>query len=151
MVGMTLLNLTLWLGVAALYLGFAAVLGALVRLARGGADRWLVMLGALHAVLVVAPASVLILGWSAWPAPLGRTLLLAGVAAAWVGLERPAWVPTSWWRLAFAQRYFGFAMAIAAAWALIWIWHQPALGPAIVASAALAAALASFSKSPQPA
>jgi hypothetical protein len=151
MAGMTLLDLTLWLAVAALYLGFACVLGVLVRQARAAGDRWLIALSLVHAILVVTPASVLVLNWSAWPTAVGVGLLIAGVAAAWIGLERPAWVPASWWQQAFAQRYFGIAMTVAALWSLVWIWRQPALGPSIVAGAALAAALTSFARTPQPA
>lgn len=145
---MDLLTTSLFAGIAALYLGFAGVMGVLLHRARRIAHArpwWLVT---LHGVLILLPATILVLGFEAWPSWASLALFVGGIATIALGAIQPAWIPESLWGLAFGQRYFALAMLLAALWGLSFSLSSPALVPAAVGAAALAAALASITKSP---
>jgi hypothetical protein len=146
---MFVLQLTLWLGIAAIYLGFAGTFGLLLRRWQRGSqpgDRWLTL---LHGILILLPATILVLGFKPWPLLFSLTIILAGGLITYLGTTQPSWTPVRWWQPSFGQRYFAASMAIAALWALAVAWRRISLAPAILAAAALAAALASLTKSPQ--
>ena len=145
---MDLTTITLFAGVAVLYLGFAGVMGVLLHRARHIARArpwWLVT---LHGALILLPATILVLGFEAWPAWASLALFIGGVGVIGLGAVQPPWIPDSLWGLAFGQRYFALAMLLAALWGLSFSLSTPALVPAAVGAAALAAALASITKSP---
>lgn len=145
---MDLITLSLFAGVAALYLGFAGVMGVLLHRARQiprNRPWWLVT---LHGTLILVPASILVLGFEAWPTWASVALFAGGVGVIALGAIQPPWLPRSLWGLAFGQRYFALAMLLAALWGLSFSLTSPALVPAAVAAAALAAALASITSSP---
>ncbi|MFP3854219.1 MAG: hypothetical protein ACLFWD_08005 [Anaerolineales bacterium] len=146
---MIFLQLTLWLGITAIYLGFAGTFGLLLRKV-SRRDRplhhWLAI---LHGGLILLPSTILVLGFDAWPLALSLMLVLAGAGIAYLGARQPGWTPVQLWNPTFGQRYFAVSMALAALWALAFAWQRPALAPAILAAAALAASLASLTKSPQ--
>lgn len=146
---MSLLQSTLWLGIAALYLGFAGVMGVLLRSARQrneASARWL---AAVHGILVLIPASLFILRPEIWPTPMALTVLGGGAATLSLGAFQPDWTPRQLWRPTFGQRYFGVAMALTALWSLLVAWQAPSAGPAILAATSIGAACASLAKAPQ--
>jgi hypothetical protein len=140
------LSLLMWIGVGILYLGFCGVLGVLLRQAgdSGLKEHWL--LAVLHGFLIVVPASILVLGLESTPAFVRGGVLLSGALALWLSAKQPTWIPIHPWQVRFGQRYFSIAMAISSAWALLTVWSQPTLGPALLAGAALAASLSSLTK-----
>lgn len=146
---MFLLQTTLWLGIAAIYLGFAGVMGVILRALRRSPSTGLRWLAWLHGGLVLAPATFFILRLEAWPDLVALAVLAAGAAVIWLGATQPNWAPAKLWAGEFAHRYFAAAMALAAAWALLVTWRQPNLGPSILAAAAIGAALAALTKTPR--
>lgn len=140
------LSLLLWLGITLLYLGFAAVFGVLVRQAASAGNLRAWALASGHAALVFGPASIVVLGLEA-PAPVLRLgVFLAGMAAMGLSYRQPDWAPPSMWQVRSGQRYFSIAMAIAAIWALLTIWTQPALGSALIVASAISASASSLTK-----
>lgn len=146
---MLLRELTLWLGIAAIYLGFAGAFGLLLRRSKQQGqptDRWLVW---LHGGLILLPATILVLSFSAWPFIFSSVVVLLGALTAYFSFTQPSWTPVRWWQAGFGQRYFAASMALAALWALTLTWQQLSLAPALIAAASLAAGFASLSKAPQ--
>lgn len=144
-----LLQSTLWLGIAALYLGFAGVMGVLLRSARQEINTDRSGLALLHGVLVLIPASLFILRPEIWPLPMALTVLAMGLITMWLGAVQPGWTPPRIWRPSFGQRYFASAMALTALWSLLFVWQAPGPGPALLAITSVGAAFASFNKEPQ--
>lgn len=140
---MNVLALTLSAGVAATYLGFAGVLGVLLRRAQS----W--WLPAAHGGLIVLPATVLVLRFEPWPFWFSLLLFAAGALTVALGAIQPDWTPDNLWSLAFGQRYFAATMLVAALWGLSLAMTSPAVMPAALGAAALGAALASLSKAPR--
>ncbi len=146
---MSLVTITLWLGIAAIYLGFAGTFGLLIRRLQQRSqpeDRWLAL---LHGALILLPATVLILGYSAWPILFSFLIVLIGSGIAWLSTTQPDWTPIRWWQPSFGHRYFAASMALAALWALALAWQHFSLASAILAAAALTAGLAALTKTPQ--
>lgn len=146
---MLLLQTTLWLGVAAIYLGFAGVMGVLLRALHRQPATGLRWLAWLHGGLVLTPATFFILRLEVWPFTVGLAVLAAGIAALYLGATQPSWAPDALWVGRFAHRYFAAAMALAATWALLVAWRQPNLGPTVLAAAAIGASLAALAKTPR--
>lgn len=146
---MFLLQTTLWLGVAAIYLGFAGVMGVLLRMLQRRQATGLRWLAWLHGGLVMVPATYFILRLEAWPSLVALAVLAAGTTVLWLGATQPSWAPASLWAGQFAHRYFAAAMALAATWSLLVAWRQPNLGPSILAVAAIGASLAALTKTPK--
>ena len=140
-------NLLLILGTGTLYLGFCAVLGVLVRQAQLATDRRWTALGILHSVLVVLPATAVVLSLDSLPTFVAAVLMVFGAAAIWAGAVRPTWLPSALWQVNFGTRYFASVMAVTAAWGLTLAFRNPSLGAALVGATALAAALSSLTKS----
>lgn len=142
------LSFLLWFGIGLLYVGFAAVPGVLLHLARksGSPHHWLLL--SLHTTLIFIPATVLVLGLNTVPEIVRLAMLGSGALALGVSARQPTWAPLQLWQVHFGRRYFSFAMAISGAWALVTAWLQPDLGPAILAGAAIAASLSSMIKVP---
>lgn len=147
---MDLTTISLFAGIAAIYLGFAGVMGVLLHRARHAARSQPWWLATLHGALILLPATVLILRFEAWPVWASLALFIGGVAAVALGAIQPPWMPQALWGLAFGQRYFALAMLLAALWGLSFSLASPALVPAAVGAAALAAALASIRSTPSP-
>lgn len=146
---MSVVNLTLWLGTAAIYLAFAAAFGLVLRRLRlqgRGLDRWLAW---LHGGLILLPATILVLGYQGWPPLFSLLLVSAGGLISFISAVQPSWTPIQWWRPRFSLRYIAVSMALAAVWAAALAWQRPSLGLALLALAALAAGLASLAKAPQ--
>lgn len=137
---MLLLRLTLWTGISVLYLGFAGVMGVLIRRNRrrnaGHVER---LLATAHALLLFLPASAFVSGLPDWPVVIRFSALLAGVAVAWMGTVQPEWAPQTLWGRPFGHRYFAAAMALAAIWGIGLAVSAPALAPTLVGTSAIAA------------
>lgn len=146
---MFLLQLSLWLGVATLYLGFAGVMGVLLHMAHQAESETARRLAWLHGGLILLPASLFILRLRVWPAAISWSVLAAGGLVLWAATAQPRWTPASLWRRSFGHRYFASAMAFAALWGLILSWQQPNPMPAVIGASALAASFASLTKSPE--
>jgi hypothetical protein len=116
---MQLQRILLALGVGVLYIGYAGVLGVLVRRARRPQRRTMdIFLAAAHGVLLFLPASVVVLGLGDLPLLVRFILLGLGLAVAAVGWVQPPWTPQKLWRRTFGYRYFALAMGMAAIWGL---------------------------------
>jgi hypothetical protein len=145
-VNMIMLRSLSWLGIASLYVGFAAVLGLLLRGDHHGRRR--LQYGALalaHFLLLYLPATALVLGFPGSPLLARLALILSSVCVAWLSFARPRWLPQQLFCPAFGLRYFGGAMALATLWALGVAISAPAISPSLVATAACLASVASLS------
>jgi hypothetical protein len=143
---MIMLRSLSWLGIASLYLGFAAVLGLLLRGGHHGRRR--LQYGALalaHFLFLYLPATALVLGFPGGPLLARLALILSGVCVAWLSFAQPGWLPQQLLCPAFGLRYFGGAMALATLWALGVAISAPAISPSLVATTACLASLASLS------
>lgn len=144
-----LLEFLLWLGVAALYAGFAGVMGVLLNrtlIERRPQSR---ALSIGHAALIFIPASLLMLRMPMWPVWFRLLVLVWGLTIVWLGMTQPTWAPDLVWRSGFGHRYFAGSMLLTASWALCLTWLSPAIPPLMVAAAALGAAVASISSAPR--
>jgi len=145
-----LLNITLWLGVSALYLGFSGVMGVLLRrtwpIHRQTLDR---DLAAAHGLLLFLPASILVLSYPEWSL-LGRLILMGtGLTVAALSALQPIWIPKVVWQRAFRHRYFAATMALSALWGFSLSLTTQALVPTLVAAAASLAGAASWYTTPR--
>lgn len=142
--------LTIGLGIAALYAGFAFALGALARAAvQPRPAAWLRALAPGYALLLFAPATLFVLSTPACPGALRAVAVSAGLLAAAAAWRRPAWVPPALWRPQSAQRYLAGAMALTAFGQLGLALSEPALAPTLVGAAAGLAGAASLCTSPR--
>lgn len=144
------LRVCLWLGVAALHMGFAGVTGVLLRRAhlalarpRDG------LLAIAYASLLFLPSTVLVLHFPEWSFPARLALVLAGLAAVWVAACQPAWTPASLWRRSFGHRYFAAVMLLAAIWGIGLGSAAASLAAALLGAAASLAGAASLFTAPR--
>ncbi len=144
------LRLSLWLGIISLYLGFAGVMGVLLRRAvpeRSAAFDQLLAL--THAFLLYLPASFLVGGLADWPLEARLGLLAAGVGLVWLGAFQPDWLPHRIWKRGFLQRYFAGAMGMAAIWGVGLAYSAQAPAALLVGAAATVAGAASLYTAPR--
>ncbi len=116
---MVVSEITYWIGIVTLYVGFSGVLGLLIHRAwpaeRSPHAR---VLAILFATFVFLPSTLFIagaleLGW------LARTVLIA--LSTWVvylGAHQPGWMPANIWAGPFGRHYFGATMACASLWSI---------------------------------
>jgi hypothetical protein len=117
---MDLIELLLTLGMATLYLGFASGMGFVAR--RGWIDknkRWERALAAAYGLLILLPASIVILYYEAWSFSLRITVILSGIIALTITFLRPTWLPTRLWSRTISRRYSALSMGIICAWCLL--------------------------------
>jgi hypothetical protein len=141
-----LIQLILWLAAAALYLGYAAVLGILIwRARRPGSQAWDRWAALAHALLLFLPASAFIVGQEGASPLLRFSAVLAALAVAALATFQPSWFPHRIWRRTFGHRYFAAAMALAALWGMcLALLYPPALPGAVLGGAAGLAGAASL-------
>ena len=146
---MFLLQLTLWLGISALYLGFSGVMGILLRRTWPIHNQTLYRdLAAVYGLLLFFPTSILILSYPGWPL-LGRLVLTGtGLTVTALSALQPTWIPKVVWQRAFGHRYFAATMALSALWGLTLSLNTQALVPILVAAAASLAGAASWYTTP---
>lgn len=135
-----MLPLLLSLGIAALYLGFAGVLGALLALAMKPAHRLLyATLAAVHGALLLVPATIFVLGTADWPQWVRIILVLLAGAVAFITATRPSWTPEHVWHPSFKHQYFAGTMILTAAWGLgLGLAHTSAVTVLMGAAASVA-------------
>jgi hypothetical protein len=134
---MLLQKILLTLGVSALYIGYAGVMGVLVRRAAHSQRRALdIIVAAMHGLLLFLPASVVILGLAELSLVVRLAMFVVGLSVATIGLIQPPWTPEKLWQRPSGYRYFAVAMALTAVWGLGSAVMTPSLSPTILGAAA---------------
>ncbi|GMR09631.1 MAG: hypothetical protein BMS9Abin28_0450 [Anaerolineae bacterium] len=137
-----ILQLTLWSGIATLYLGIAGAVGIFSRQAitetPGARDR---LLAASYSIALFLPATALVLAMV--ESALRFIILALAVAAIWAAYTRPSWIPEFVWRRTFTHRYLAGAMALAALWGISQALAGSSAAPLLISISAIAAAAAS--------
>lgn len=112
------ISVLLWLGVTALYIGFAGVLGVLLKRAVSNSTTNDILLSLLHGICLFIPASIFVL-WMPESSPWIQTpVFLSGLTSVFLGFKQPNTIPDRLWRRPFVLRYFGTAMIFATLWGL---------------------------------
>ncbi len=146
---MQLQKVFLALGVGALYVGYAGVMGVLIRRATHSKRRTLdIAMAAAHGLLLFLPASTVVLGLVDLSLLVRLCLLGIGLGVAAMGLIQPSWTPEKLWRPTFGYRYFALAMALAAIWGLGAGLMKTSLAPTILGAAAGIACAISLNTTP---
>ena len=139
-----ILQLSLWSGIVALYLGIAGAVGVFARQAismkRDARDG---LLAAFYSAALFILATALVLSISEWPVAIRVVLLAIGMAAIWAAYTRPAWIPEFVWHRAFAHRYLAGVMALAALWGISQAMAGSSGASLLISISAIAAAAAS--------
>ena len=134
---MLLKKILLALSVSALYIGYAGVMGVLIRRAAHSQRRTLdILLAAMHGLLLFLPASVVVLGLAELSLVARLALFIVGLSVATIGLIQPQWTPEKLWQRPSGYRYFALAMALTAIWGLGSAVMTPSLAPTILGAAA---------------
>lgn len=138
-------QLSTWLGIAALYLGFCMVMGFLVRSVRTRSDAiWPIALAVLHALGLFLPGTALVLGATNSSISLRLSVMLCGFALLVLAMEQPTWLPPTLFKASFLYRYFAAAMLFACAWGLSIALTSQALPALVIAVCAAGAGTASL-------
>jgi hypothetical protein len=139
------IQLSLWLGVSVLYLGFAGVMGVLLRRVLFGPHHpWEKNIAWGYAILFFLPASIFVGYYPDWTSWSRLVVVVMGLCAVGSGFLQPSWLPANMWRLAFGRRYFAGAMALATLWGISLTIATNAFIPILVATAAVVAGAASL-------
>jgi hypothetical protein len=130
---MQIQQILLLLGVGALYLGYAGVMGVLIRRATSSSSRPIDgLLAFAHGFLLVLPASILVLGMVELSLLTRWVLLAGGLIVVILSAKQPQWAPQKLWRRSFGRRYFAIAMALASFWSLCMAAANANLIPALL-------------------
>lgn len=134
-----------WLSSTALYVGFGAVMGILLKGTFSKPQRhpyW--VLAITHGIFFFLPASVLLLGHQDWPL-MGRFGLFSiGLVAMLFSILQPSWVPEMIWQRAFGQRYFTIVLALITIWGISAIIVTRTLTPILISIPACLVGAASW-------
>ncbi len=134
---MLLQRILLTFGVSALYIGYAGVMGILIRRAVHPQRRTLdIILAILHGLLLFLPASIVVLGLAELLLVVRLALVVVGLSVATIGMIQPPWAPQKLWQRTFGYRYFALAMALTAFWGLGSGFIMASLAPAALGAAA---------------
>jgi hypothetical protein len=145
-----LLRLLLWLGVSVQYLGFAGVMGILLRRAwLASKSPWKIELAAAYGLFLFLPASILVIGLPEWSLWNQVSTLVTGLCVVWLGTTQPSWIPKTIWGRTFGQRFFAGSMALAALWGVGLMLSTQTLAPILVTSGASMAGIASLRALPR--
>ena len=134
-----------WLGVASLYLGFSAVLGTMLRytlLPHG--QSWFRKLTVPYGLLLVLPATVLILNLSEWEMLSRLGMVTLGLSVTFIAFTKPRWMPKLLWLRTFGKIYLAGAMALSAIWGISLSLVSQTVGTIVIAAAAGMASIASL-------
>jgi hypothetical protein len=139
-----ILQLSLWSGIVALYLGIAGAVGAFTRQAisrkRDSRDG---LLAAIYSIALFILATALVLSIVEWPVAIRVMVLALGMTTIWAAYARPTWIPEFAWHRTFAHRYLAGAMALAALWGISQAMAGSTAAPLLISISAMAAAAAS--------
>ena len=147
---MNLIEILQTLGMATLYIGFAASMGFMAR--RGWLDRnqrWERALAAAYGLLIFLPASILIGYYEAWSPGLRITVILSGILSLTITFLRPVWLPTRLWSRTVSRRYSALSMGIIFAWCILAWRTQMSSAVLLLGLAACLAGLSSLKSSLQ--
>ena len=137
---MQMQQILLLLGVGTLYIGYAGVLGVLIRRATASPFRPLDgILAFFHGLLLFLPASVLVIRLGELSFVVRWILLIGGLMIVVMAAKQPQWTPQTLWRRSFGRRYFAASMALAAFWSLCMAAAKTNLAPALLGVAAVIA------------
>ncbi len=134
-----------WLSSTALYIGFGAVMGILLKRTFSKPNRhpyW--ELAIAHGFLFFLPASILLLGHQDWPLVGRFGLFSIGLVVMLLSIIQPGWIPTMIWRRAFGQRYFTVALALITLWGISTILATRTFAPILVSIPACLVGVASW-------
>jgi hypothetical protein len=136
--------MTQWLAISVLYLGFAGVMGLLIRrILNGSQSVWDFELTIGYILLLYFPASVLVMDLPGWPSWLQTAILVSGFCIAVMAIIQPGWIPSIIWMGFFGRQYFALAMLIVALWGVILGLVSHSLLPTAFAATACLAGIAS--------
>ena len=137
-----------WISTLALYIGFGAVMGILLKRASSKLHRHPYLeLAIAYGLSFFLPASILLLGNPEWPI-FGRiSLVSVGFFVALLGILQPRWVPSTIWRRAFGHRYFAVALALVVLWGLSTMLETQTFAPILISIPACLAGFASWQTS----
>ena len=139
-----ILQLSLWSGIVALYLGIAGAVGAFTRQAIAGKrDSRDGLLAASYSIALFILATALVLSLADWPVVTRVILLAIGITAIWAAYTRPNLIPEFVWRRTFAYRYLAGVMTLAALWGISQAMAGSSAAPLLISISAIAAAAAS--------
>lgn len=125
-------------------------MGVLIRSVRSRPEwDWKRVVTIIYAALLFLPASILVLGFQAWPLWIQVGVFIAGMGTAWLGYKQPTRIPKHLWGRAFAHRYFAVAMALAVIWGFSLMLASRAFVPVPVTAAASLAGAASLITAPR--
>ena len=134
-----------WLSSTALYIGFGAVMGILLKGTFSKPQRhpyW--ALAITHGLFFFLPASILLLGHQEWPL-IGRYgLFITGLITLLLSIMQPSWVPEEIWQRAFGQRYFTVVLALITIWGISAIIVTRTLTPILISIPACLVGAASW-------
>lgn len=134
-----------WFSSTALYIGFSAVMGILLKGTFSkpqGHPYW--ALAITHSLFFFLPASILLLGHQEWPL-IGRCgSFSTGLVAMLLSIIQPSWVPEMIWQRAFGQRYFTIVLALITLWGISAIIVTRTLTPIIISIPACLVGAASW-------
>ncbi|MFQ5943926.1 MAG: hypothetical protein ACE5JF_10265 [Anaerolineales bacterium] len=137
-----LLQISLWAGIVALYLGIAVAVGIFSRQAiieeRAGRDR---LVAASYSIALFLPATALVLAMVV--SSLRIMLIAFAMAALLAAYTQPSWIPEFIWQRTFTHRYLAGVMAIAALWGIMQAQGGSSMAPLLITISAVAAAAAS--------
>jgi hypothetical protein len=134
-----------WLSAAALYIGFGAVMGSLLRRAFSKPhQRPYFQLAIAHGLLFFLPTSILLLGHADWPISGRIGLLSIGCIATILSIIQPGWIPSMIWRRASSHRYFTITLALVVLWGISTIVETRTLSPILISISACLAGFASW-------
>ena len=139
-----ILQLSLWAGIVALYLGIAGAVGVFTRQAKiGKGNAKDGLLAASYSIAFFILTSALVLSMADWSVAMRGMILALGVAAIWATYIRPDWIPDFAWQRTSAHRYLAGAMALAALWGIGQAMAGSTAAPLLISISAMAAAAAS--------
>jgi hypothetical protein len=130
---------SLWLGVVALYLGFAAVQGVLLR-PPSRSPAWVSWAAALaYGLLLFIPSSFFVARFLSWPTSLRIVLLSLALLLVWLGRNPPASWATDLSEARLGRLYFAGSMALVALWASAAALTSPSAAPVLLGAIAVLA------------
>lgn len=139
-----ILQLSLWAGIVALYLGIAGAVGIFTPKAKiGKGDAKDGLFAASYSIALFILASALVLSMADWSVAMRGMILALGATAVWAAYTRPDWLPEFVWQRTFARRYLAGAMALAALWGIGQAMAGSSAAPLLISISAIAAAAAS--------
>lgn len=142
-------SILLMLGVGTLYIGYAGVMGILIRRASRTQRRTLdLALAMTYGMLLFLPASIMLLGLVELSLLVRLTLLALGLGVTAIGLLQPPWISKGIWQRSFGFRYFAISMVLAAFWCLGLGFTKQSLAPTILGTVASIACVVSLTLTP---